>query len=113
MDSRCPRKLTNLPKDICLLAVLRLKGIKTANHKLTQEEEERLGGCSYAIAHQSSCYCAFKFYAEYLNTPLSDIEIAHLNSISVDEVADLEKSAISKIKDSELFKELLKVKHNK
>jgi hypothetical protein len=106
MDSRCPRKLDTLPCTWCSLAVLRLKTLRNLGKELTEEEESVLPGCPWAVSHQLSCYCFFKFALEYLDSPLSEIEIAHLNSLSVDTVKKTERKAMSKIKNSDFVKEL-------
>lgn len=108
MDKRCLRKLQEFPETFCPLAVLRLKALRNAGRELTEEEESRCPGCNYAIAHQMSNYCFFKFMAEhYPNNNLTDIEIAHYNSISADTVKKLEKTAIAKLKEDCDFKEIL------
>jgi len=108
MDSRCPRKLEHLPDSFCPLAVLRLKRLRQSEKELTEEEENKLPGCCWAINHQMSCYCFFKYTEEYLdsNNPPSDIEIAHMNSVSVESVKKTTKKAIEKFKKSDLIKQL-------
>ena len=106
MDSRCPRKLGTLPDSWCQLAVLRLKTLRNLGRELTEEEESKLPGCPWAVSHQLSCYCFFKYASEYLDAPLSEIEIAHLNSISVETVKKTERKALNKIKDSDVVKQL-------
>ena len=103
MDGRCPRKLESHPDSYCPLAVLRLKQLRHADHELTEEEESKLPGCCWAINHQMSCYCFFKYAHEYLDggNPPSDVEIAHMNSISVDTVKKVTKEALEKVKNSD------------
>ncbi len=103
MDPRCPRKLNTLPCTWCSLAVLRLKTLRNTEKELSEEEENQLPGCPWAVSHQLSCYCFFKFASEYLNTPISDMEIAHLNSISIDTVKRTERKAMSKVKNSDFI----------
>lgn len=98
MDERCPRKLEELPGEFCPLAVLRLKALRNNDKELTEEEEAKLPGCPWAINHQMSNYCFFKYTREYLNNPPSDKEIAHMNNISVETVKAVEKEALVKVK---------------
>ena len=41
MDCRCPRKLKQLPRAWCPLAVLKLKALRNAERELTEEEENK------------------------------------------------------------------------
>jgi len=109
MDDRCLRKLDDFPQTYCPLAVLRLKALRNAGRELTEEEEAVLGGCPYAISHQMSNYCFFKYIAEHhpVNRSLTDIEIAHYNSISVDAVKKLESKAVNKLRQSDDFQEIM------
>jgi hypothetical protein len=110
MDGRCPRKLETHPEAWCPLAVLRLKAIRNAGRELTEEEESKLPGCPWAINHQLANYCFFKFINEYAgDKPLSDMEIAALNNISVDSVKQTEKSGLAKIRLSEQFSEIKEI----
>jgi hypothetical protein len=107
MDSRCPRALECMPEGFCPLAVMRLRAIRTAERELTEEEEANLPGCPWAVNHQMSNYCFFKYISEYTgDKPPSDVEVASLNCISVDTVKKVEKSALSKIRETEEFKSL-------
>jgi hypothetical protein len=100
MDPRCPRGLKCFPGTWCPLAVLRLKAMRNADHEISQEEEDRLPGCPWAVDHQMSNYCFFKFMDEYAgDKPLSDIEIASLNNLSVETVKKTEKIALTKMKE--------------
>lgn len=100
MDPRCPLKLEKHPADFCPLAVMRLKALRNADKELTEEEENKLPGCPWALQSQAAGYCFFKFMKLYGDKKLSDVEIAHLNSLSVDTVKKIEKSAIEKVKNS-------------
>lgn len=106
MDSRCPRKLDELPCEYCPLAVLRLKALRNSEKELTEEEEALLPGCPWAVNHQMSNYCFFSYAANYLSTTPSDKEIAHMNNISVETVKDTVKKSIEKVKEFELIKDL-------
>jgi hypothetical protein len=106
MDVRCPRKLEELPTEFCPLAVLRLKQLRNSSEELTEEEESKLVGCPWAVSHQLSCYCFFKYAAEYIHDVPSDKEIAHMNSVSLETVKDVTKSAIDKIKDIKSIKDI-------
>lgn len=107
MDPRCPRSLECMPKGYCPLAVMRLRSIRTAGRELTEEEESKLPGCPWAVNHQLANYCFFKYIQEYSgDRPPSDVEVASLNCISVDTVKKTEKSALTKIRETEEFKDL-------
>jgi len=106
MDSRCPRQLEELPCEFCPLAVMRLKALRNSDKEFTEEEEALLPGCPWAVSSQSSCYCFFKYAAEYMNAPPSDKEIAHMNNISVEAVKDTCKNAIEKIKKIDIIGDL-------
>ncbi len=99
MDKRCPRQLTDKPDAPCPLAVLRLKALRNAGRELTEEEEDKLPGCPFAIKSQLSHYCFFKMASDLLNeSPMSDIEVANAMCLSVDTVRKLEKQAFNKLK---------------
>ena len=107
MDPRCPIKLDSYPTEWCPLAVLRLKALRNADHELTEEEEANLPGCPWAVNHQLSNYCFFKYMNDYTpDKPLSEMEVAALNNISVETVKKTEKSALAKIRESEQFHEI-------
>ena len=106
MDPRCPRKLKELPCEFCPLAVLRLKILRNSNKEHTEEEEGKLPGCPWAISHQLSNYCFFKYSKEYLNSTLSDKEIAHMANVSVETVKTIEKEALTKIKEFKIIKDM-------
>lgn len=109
MDPRCPRKLKNHPKRWCPLAVMRLKALRNSDKELTEEEENNLPGCPWAVNHQLANYCFFKYAAEYLNSesPPSDSEIAHFNNISQETVKKTVKQAIKKGQNLNSIKELM------
>ena len=107
MDGRCPRKLETHPTEWCPLAVLRLKAVRNAGKELTEAEEANLPGCPWAVNHQLANYCFFKWSKDYSgDKPLSDIEIASLNNVSVDTVKKTEKEALVKIRESTQFNEI-------
>jgi hypothetical protein len=106
MDSRCPRKLDELPCEACPLAVLRLKALRNAGKELSEDEEERLPGCPYAILHQMSNYCFFNYSKDYMSESPSDKEIAHMNSVSVDTVKSITAEVLVKLKNKNVIKEL-------
>jgi hypothetical protein len=108
MDPRCPKQLQELPKSWCPVAVIRLKALRKAGGTLTEEEEAKLPGCPYAIDHQQANFCLFNWLEKY-NEPLSYFEIASALNISEDEVKEIEKRAIEKIKDTDTIKELNKL----
>lgn len=96
-----------MPNTWCSLAVLRLKAMRNAEKEPTQEEEDLLPGCPWAVDHQMSNYCFFKFMDEYVgDKPLSDVEIASLNNISIETVKKTEKTALAKMKQHETLSKL-------
>lgn len=106
-DPRCPRALKESPDGFCSLAVTRLRAIRTAGKELTEEEESKLGGCCWAVNSQTANYCFFKYIDELASDQtLSDIEVAALNCLSVDTVKKIEKEAMTKIKNCEVFASL-------
>lgn len=106
MDSRCPRKLDELPCEFCPLAVLRLKALRNSEKELTEKEENKLPGCPWSINHQMSNYCFFNYLKDYLNDAPSDKEIAHMNNISVETIKKIEKEAIEKVKKLDIIKNI-------
>lgn len=109
MDSRCPRQLADMPTTFCPLAVMRLRAIRTAGRELTEEEENALPGCPWAVNSQTANYCFFKYIDEFASEQtLSDVEVAALNCLSVDTVKKIEKEAMNKIRNREEFASLKK-----
>jgi hypothetical protein len=106
MDKRCPRQLETMPDTWCPLAVLRLKAIRNAGRELTEEEEEMLPGCPWAVDHQLAHYCFFKYVAEFAqNRTVSDMELAALLNVSVETIKKIEKTALSKMRNHPLLKD--------
>lgn len=105
-DCRCPLQLDKSPDTWCHLAVQRLKALRNAGKELTEEEEAKLPGCVWALDHQLSNYCFFKYMEEYSDKPLSDMEIASLNNLSIDTVKKVEKTALNKVRDNTKFKRI-------
>lgn len=109
MDERCPRQLDTMPDSFCPLAVMRLRAIRTAGRELTEEEENALPGCPWAVNSQTANYCFFKHIDEFASEQtLSDVEVAALNCLSVDTVKKVEKEAMAKIRAREEFANLRK-----
>lgn len=107
MDSRCPIKLKELPDRYCPLAVQRLKALRHAGRELTEEEEALLPGCPWAVNHQLANYCFFKLVQDWMpDKGVSDMEVAHLCSVSTDTVKSVSRSSIEKIRESKEFKEI-------
>ena len=107
MDGRCPLKLEDLPDTWCALAVQRLKAIRNAGRELTEEEEAALPGCPWTINSQTANYCFFSYVSTLLpSEPVSEAEIAGLLDIETETVKKLEKSALSKVRDSAIFKSI-------
>ncbi len=97
----------------CPLAVLRLKALRNAGRELTENEEGLLPGCPFSVAHQLSCYCFFKYMSEYYpNQPLTEIEIAHYNTVSVDTVKKTSLHAISELHALKDFTEISDIYDN-
>lgn len=109
MDDRCLRKLKDTPRKWCPLAVQRLKALEYLPNELSEEEEAKLPGCAFAVHSQMANYCFFKYIKDIApNKPLSDTEIAHLLTISVETIQKTEKKALQKLKDSSEFVEVTK-----
>lgn len=107
MDERCPRKLKTMPDTWCPLAVLRLKAIRNAGRELSEEEESMLPGCPWAIDHQLACYCFFKYLSEFTKEKnVSDVELAGLLNVSVETIKKIEKSALDKLRNYSILKDL-------
>src|SRR5687768_9982067 len=109
MDKRCPRQLENPPDSWCPLAVQRLKALRHAEGELSEEEENKLPGCPWAINHQLANYCFFNLILNHMpDTKIfSDMEIAHFCNISTESVKKIEKKAIEKVKKTDRFKEII------
>ena len=109
-DKRCPRQLDSSPNTFCPLAVMRLKALRHAGRELTEEEESLLPGCPWALSHQLSNYCFFKFIEEFTpdDKPLSDMEIAHFCNLSTETVKKIEKKALQKTRETPDFAEIIK-----
>jgi hypothetical protein len=107
MDERCILGLHSLPEDICYAAVRRLHAIKTAGRELTEQEISVLPGCPWAIQHQRSHYCFFKYLSDYIKeSSPSEQEMAYMLHCAMQDIKSAEKSAISKIKTSDLIESL-------
>lgn len=107
MDERCPRQLKNTPESWCPLAVQRLKALRHAGRELSEEEEKLLPGCAWAVNHQLANYCFFKLVQDWMpDKGVSDMEVAHLCSVSTDTVKSVSKNSIEKIRESKEFKEI-------
>lgn len=109
MDQRCPRNLKHLPEEWCYFAVLRLKAVRSAGRELTEDEESKLAGCPWALSCQSANYCFFKYINTIADGSISDIEIASMLNISVDAVRKLERSALNKMRKTDLVREIKEV----
>lgn len=107
LDTRCPRQLEDMPDTFCPLAVMRLRAIRTAGRELTEDEENALPGCPWAVNSQTANYCFFKYIDEFASEQtLSDVEVAALNCLSVETVKKIEKEAMNKIRNREEFSNL-------
>jgi hypothetical protein len=103
----CPRKLSSLPNDICFMAVMRLKQLRSLGHEATEQEERNLSGCDWAIDHQMSGYCYFVFEAKYLQEQgINDAEIAALLNISQETVKIIGDEALNKMRNKDYVHEL-------
>lgn len=108
MDKRCILGLHSFPEDICYAAVRRLHAIKSAGRPLTEEEERGLPGCPWAVQHQKSNYCFFKYLSDYAaETPPSDQEIAHMLRCSINDVKAAEKNGTEKFKSSDMINQFM------
>jgi DNA-directed RNA polymerase sigma subunit (sigma70/sigma32) len=98
-----------MPEAFCPLAVTRLRAIRTAGRELTEDEENALPGCPWAVNSQTANYCFFKYIDEFAGEQtLSDVEVAALNCLSTETVKKIEKEAMNKIRNREEFVNLKK-----
>ncbi len=88
---------------------MRLKALRNSKEELTEEEENKLPGCQWAVNHQLANYCFFKYTSDYLpdDRQVTDNEIAHLLNVSQETVKKTQKQAIEKMRDSESIKEII------
>lgn len=111
--SSCLLKLQDLPKHwslggqklhYCPLAVTRLKAIRAARAEgrtITQDEEDKLPGCPWAIKSQMSGYCWFIY--EAISMPESqtlDADIAAMLDIPLEQVKLAGSTGAQKILDN-------------
>jgi hypothetical protein len=107
IKSRCPRKLGQITKEWCPLAVLRLKTLRASKKELSEEEEAKLPGCPWAIDDQMSGYCWFAYEAHNMpETPSTDVDIAAMLHVSTDTVKKTAERAINKIQNCHAIKEI-------
>lgn len=107
MDGRCPRQLKCMPTKWCELAVLRLKAIRNAGRELSEEEEDCLPGCKWAVDSQMAHYCFFQYLAEFSQEKnISDVELAALLNVSIETIKKIEKTGLSKMRDHQSFSSL-------
>lgn len=107
MDSRCPRNLNKYPDSWCQLAVLRLKMLRNTNRESTEEDENNMVGCNWAISCQSANYCFFMFADQFLNDKsVSDQDIANMLNISVDTVKKIFRDSINKMRKDKSIEEI-------
>jgi hypothetical protein len=111
IDQRCLRNLDSMPETWCALAVQRLKALRHAGKELTEEEEEKLPGCKYAVNHQLANYCFFKLVEDFIpeDHNFSDMEVAHFLNVSIDTIKKVEKKAVQRMRDSHTFKEIIDI----
>jgi hypothetical protein len=111
IDQRCLRNLDSMPETWCALAVQRLKALRHAGKELTEEEEEKLPGCKYAVNHQLANYCFFKLVEDFIpeDRNFSDMEVAHFLNVSIDTIKKVEKKAVQRMRDSHTFKEIIDI----
>ena len=107
--SKCPRKLDSLPETWCPLGALRMKAIRSLGREPTQSEEAGLPGCPWAISHQFSGYCWFKYESEYMSdsTP-SDQEAAALLGLTPETIRKTSDQALDKVRNSKFVHDLKK-----
>lgn len=97
---KCPRQLKNIPETWCPLAVLRLKSIKALGREPTEDEEAKMPGCPWAVSHQLSGYCWFKYEANHMEEhSQSDHNIAALLQLSPETIKQTANNALDKIKE--------------
>ena len=111
VDKRCPRGLKVYPKEesFCKLAVLELKKLRNSQEPISENEHSF---CPWFVNSQSAYYCFWVYMQKVLDTrkQMSETEMAHLLCTDVNDIKNIEKDALKKIKDTELYYELLDYK---
>lgn len=79
MDSRCPRKLKNMPDTPCE------EGRKAVDASRNGKE----AGCPWSVADQESCYCVWK-YLDQEGRPTDAAKTARLAMINETEIKTIE-----------------------
>lgn len=107
--TKCPRKLDQPPGTWCHLGALRMKALRSLVNEPSQEEEAGLPGCPYAISHQFSNYCWFKYESEHMkDESCSDQEAAALLGLSTETVKKTADMALDKLRKSNYVADLKK-----
>lgn len=109
-DRRCPLGLNCFPAQVCPLAVERLKALERAGGNASHIQEGSLEGCEWAINDRDSNYCFFRYIHDNAGKDHSTIEIAEKLLITQAAVYSGLNRAVSKIKDSDLVKDLKRKK---
>lgn len=111
MDQRCPLSLKTHPKQVCPLAVQRLKALENLNGNSSHMHESKLPGCEWALNDKESHYCFFKYIYDNGGKDHSTIEIAEKLMITQAAVYSGLNRALERIKDSDIVK-VLKENYN-
>lgn len=98
MDSRCLRKLKQLPNDFCPLAVMRLRWIESLGHEPTEEEERSAPGCQWYSRNPHASFCFFKMMSNNPE-PLTDSQVAHYLCLSEKTIKKTKEEALNAIKE--------------
>lgn len=91
MDCRCPRQLSELPEDICLMGMRKALRMKQGRFNVEKLLE---GECVWYAEDPQSCYCFFKYLqqnpkshslkeiSELFNTSINNIKLREVEALN-------------------------------
>ena len=94
----CPRKLKNLPKDPCPLALLRIELVKDF-----KKESYELAGCPYYIHESTSNYCFWNYTNTddfELHTTKQMSQLLLISNAQIEKAGDIAVAHIDKLKQN-------------
>ncbi len=112
MDSRCIRRLKNLPQEFCPAAIARLRwreefDSSSGNKRKepTEQEEANAPGCPWAVKSHQDMFCFFKAVSDSSEC-YTDAQIAHMLDLKEMTIKRIRKRAMAKIADRKELKEI-------
>lgn len=108
MDKRCPLGLNCFPTQTCPLAIQRLKALEQVDGNASHVQEAKMPGCDWAVNDKDSNYCFFKYMHDNEGKDHPTIEIAEKLLITQAAVYSGLNRAVSKVKESDIVKDLKK-----